>query len=152
MGAIKMQLLAQFLEQKALKRLNFKECLLINDQKAKIVANKIWYLMAEQPVVSLDRQVSYWGKRLYSAVFLGSRLPVALEFEQSERGILPPKIVELDEAWHTCEEQLQLESEQAELNKAQTQRDIDTGLVADASMPLPAGMINLFGESDYPDF
>lgn len=58
-----------------MKRLNFREVLIANDQKALVIAKMIWYIMAEQPVVTIDRQVSYWGKRLYSAVFLGSKLP-----------------------------------------------------------------------------
>lgn len=70
------------------------------------MAKRIWYLMAEQAVVNIDRKVSYWGKRLYSAVFFGSKLPVALEFEQAEKGICAPTLLELDEAWHTCEDQL----------------------------------------------
>ena len=75
------------MEANILERLNYKECLLPNDQKAKIVARMIWYMMAEQPVVNIHRQISYWGKRLYCALFQTNNVPLPLEFEQAEKGI-----------------------------------------------------------------
>lgn len=87
-----------------MKRLNFKECLHQNDEKSKIIAQMLWYIMAEQPVTCIDRQCSHWTKRIYNAVFFGSRLPVPLRRETDELGIQIPYAVDFDEYWQESEE------------------------------------------------
>ena len=119
-GTIQLQLLAEFLERNFLKRLNYKECLRSNDPKPKIVAQILWFIMAEQPLTVLDRQLSYWAKRVYNSVFFGSHVPVTLEFEQLQRQIHSPFTVELDQDWHDSEIQQQIASDQQEVMRQKT--------------------------------
>ena len=46
-ASYQIEIIAKFLEKNFLKKLNYKECLLINDQRAKVIANMIWVIMAE---------------------------------------------------------------------------------------------------------
>ena len=78
-----LEIIAKFLEMNYVKKLNYKECLLVNDQKAKVIANMLWVIMAEQPIIYLDRKISYWTKRIYNTVFMGSQVPLPLDFDQN---------------------------------------------------------------------
>jgi hypothetical protein len=98
-----MQLLAQFLERNFINRLNFKECLSADSPKPKVIANMLWYIMAEQPATALDHQLSYWTKRVYNTLFFGSQVPAALEFEQMSRQIQRAYPLQLDQDWHDSE-------------------------------------------------
>jgi len=51
-----------------------------DNPKPKVIANLLWYIMAEQPANVLDRQMSFWTKRVYNTLF-GSQVPAALHFE-----------------------------------------------------------------------
>ena len=75
----------------------------MNDQRAKVIANMLWVIMAEQPIIYLDRKISHWTKRIYNTIFMGSQVPLPLDFDQNQRGIFPPYKVELDQAWHEFE-------------------------------------------------
>jgi hypothetical protein len=44
-ACLQLQILAQFLEKYYLDKLNFKECLIDNDLKCKIVANILFYMI-----------------------------------------------------------------------------------------------------------
>ena len=46
-GTVQLEILALFLEKNFLGKLNFKECLRVNDVKCKVIADKLFYLMAE---------------------------------------------------------------------------------------------------------
>ena len=46
-ASYQLEIIAKFLENNFLKKLNFKECLLVNDQRAKVIANMLWVVMAE---------------------------------------------------------------------------------------------------------
>lgn len=85
-----MELLALFLEKNFLSKLNFKECLRVKDAKCKVIADKLFYLMTEQPITVLDRNMSYWAKRIFSRIFLGSNVPLALEADQQQKGVKQP--------------------------------------------------------------
>ena len=103
-AAIQLEILANFLEENFMKRLNFKECLQQNDEKGKTIAWMLWYIMAEQPMTCLDRQCSHWTKRIYNTVFFGSRLPIPLIKEARDCGIQPPfDQLCLDELWRKSE-------------------------------------------------
>lgn len=106
-ASYQLEIIAKFLEKNFLKKLNFKECLLENDQRAKVIASMLWIIMAEQPVIYLDRKISYWTKRIYNTLFMGSQVPLPLNLDQNERGVLPPYQVELDQAWYKFESEQQ---------------------------------------------
>ena len=64
--------------------------------------------MAEQPVVYLDRKICLWTKRIYNTIFMGSQVPLPLEFDQAQREIMEPYKLELDQAWYEFEATQQL--------------------------------------------
>ena len=119
-GAAQLEILATFLEKNFIEKLNFKECLLPDDDKCKVIAQKLFYLMTEQPITFLDRNISYWTKRIYSCIFLGSNVPLPLEYEQTQKGITQPfKVIEYDWVWRDTEETQQKRADEQELQKQQ---------------------------------
>mmetsp|Transcript_10031 Transcript_10031/g.15254 ORF Transcript_10031/g.15254 Transcript_10031/m.15254 type:complete len:159 (-) Transcript_10031:547-1023(-) len=55
--------------------------------KCKVIADELWYLVAELPVTFLDRKISFWSKRLFGCIFI--RNPFKIQEEASR--IDPPK-------------------------------------------------------------
>ena len=80
---IQLQTIANFLEDNFVKKCDFRECLISNDQKSRAIVHILWKILAEEPMNVLDSQTSYWTKRIYSVIFFGSTVPLTLEFEQN---------------------------------------------------------------------
>lgn len=102
-AGIQLEIIARFLEKNFVDRLNYKETLAPNDQKCTVIANMLWYLMAEHPTTFLDRQIVVWAKRIYNTIFLGSHVPFPLEFDHIQREIRKPMKEEKDIIWHESE-------------------------------------------------
>lgn len=106
------------MEKYFLTKLNFKECLRIDDMKCKVIADKLLYLISEQPISAIDRHISYWSKRIYNRIFLGSNVPVAFSKSQDYSGLkVASAKIENDPIWEETEDEQQQKADELEIKK-----------------------------------
>ena len=74
--------------------------------KCRVIAEKLMYLITEQPIAAIDRNISYWAKRIYGRIFLGSHVPIALQKFYEQPGVIAVKSpLILDPTWDETEDE-----------------------------------------------
>ena len=92
LACLQLEELALYLERNYLRRLNYRECILpCLQNKPKIIAEKLLFMMTLQPMAILDRRVSHWSKRIYCCLFLTRDVPLCLQAAQVLGGVQRPQ-------------------------------------------------------------